>query len=111
MTGFIAMWPRIGWQVAGAAQGDCAAHRQCRLPAHPGNGDVFRMLAGSFKTPAVSLAVKTIAGPTAPFGPAILVTQGTLFPCEPDRSAFYRAEALASTGNSDPFRTNSMCVD
>ena len=58
-SGFVASFPQPGGnvtgftdiraddrgQVAGAAQGDCAARRPGRLPVQPGNGATFRILS------------------------------------------------------------------
>ena len=44
VTGFTTMEPLAGRQVAGAAQGDCAARRPGRLPVQPGNGAICRIL-------------------------------------------------------------------
>ena len=44
VTGFITMEPHDGRQVAGTAQGDCAARHPGRLPVQPGNGDICRIL-------------------------------------------------------------------
>ncbi len=44
VTGFINMESDDGRQVAGVAQGDCAARRPGRVPVQPGNGTLRRIL-------------------------------------------------------------------
>ena len=44
VTGFTNIGANDGRQVAGAAQGDCAARQPGRLPVQPGNGAIHRII-------------------------------------------------------------------